>query len=748
MSMYEQQQGLVEQVLANMQVCQDMLGARDESKKEKYGFVPGLDETGRAGELGGKMDGLRKGIFQVMFTGCFSAGKSTLLNALMRSDLLQTGNLPETAVITKIIFNTGEEKAVIFRRDQTDGNGQPVTEVMEDLKEFFRQYRVDPEDKAKFLRLVDHVEIYQKKDGPAGSMVQLVDSPGTRASAEDEEVSLEFIKRADAVVFLISALQALDKEDKDYIKKNFSNRQMKNVFFVVNKINQLNSPEELTRLEAYVRSELHDVFVDQDGVFDEELYAGRVFYLNAFGAMNTRMGRETPVTLFYKVMIPDDATGVPEFEAALGGFLTSGDKDKAALEAYRPQMANMYVAAERAAESQLDLLRQGEESAKQKIDAYQKDKERISREIEDIKDDIDSATKFILSDAKDAYDEFLEAVDTQWEGYFSEKSSKMGIHYWKLLNAQAKKWLVFWRENEEKEKDFQKMTEEATREFSEGIKAFIEEKQTEMSDSFEEKIRKRVEDLAEKLERHQQSLEKMSVPIDVDEILRGIAQEQDVEVKPAGENKANLAQAFIAILFADPELVTTAAGGDKNMIDFIIDVVKTNVIDVIVMSVLGLFFGNIFALVGFVIVKLLKNSNRSENMTEKIIAETKETLLNGYTDKDGNSVPGLQGEGRTRYINKTNAVVGGAMLRSGRKLTDSIQGELDTYEREMENAVNLLQQNKDILTTEEQRIGQILDKMASSISEISRITSGISLTKEDILRLAAERTEKENRDEG
>lgn len=747
MSMYEKQQGLVEQVLTNMQVCQDMLGARDGSKEGAYGFVPGLGETGKAKALGERMEGIRKGIFQVMFTGCFNAGKSTLLNALMRSELLATGNLPETAVITKIIFNTEEEKAVIFKRDQVDEKGKPATEVMPDIGEFFKKYRVDPEDKAKFLRLVDHVELYQKRAGLAGSMVQLVDSPGTRASMEDDEVSLNFIRRADAVVFLISALQPLDKEDKDYIKNNFANRQMKNVFFVVNKINLLNTQEEVSRLEDYVRQELRDVFVDQNGRFDGELYAARVFYVNAFGSMNTRVGKETPITLYYKVMIPDNSTGVPEFEAALGRFLTSGDKDRSALAAYRPQMANMYAAAESAAKSQLNILRQGAEASEQKMAAYRKDKERIQREIEDIRDDIDHTTTVILNDAKEVYEDFVTAVDTEWETYFSEKSSEMGIHYWKMLGAQAKRWTAFWKSKEVKEAEFQKMTEESTREFSEGIKGFIGIKQAEMSESFEKKVRIRVSELSQRLERHQRSLENMNVPVDVDEILRGIAQEQDIKVKGSGENRANLGQAFIAILFADPELVTTAAGGDKGMVDFIVDVIKTNVVDVIVMGVLAAILGNVVALIGFVLVKLFKNNARSENMTEKIIAGTKETILDGYQDKDGNFVPGLRGEGERKYINKTKAVVGGTMLRSSTKLIDSIRGRLEIYERELESAVRMLRQNKDVLDKERQRVGQILDRMAAAISEISRITSGVSLTKEEILKLAAEGMEKEKNHE-
>lgn len=741
MAMYEKQQNLVDQVLSQMQVCEDMLGICDEEKREIYGFVPGLNESGKAKELEERIQSIKKGIFMIMFTGCFNAGKSTLLNALMHSELLATGNLPETAVITKIIFNADEEKAVIYKRDEVDENGRPVTQVMEDIHGFFEKYHVDPNDKSKFLRLVDHVEIYQKRDGIAGSMVQLVDSPGTRASVEDDEVSMKFIKKADAVVFLISALQALDKEDKDYIASNFANRQMRNVFFVVNKVNQVNSEEELNRLKKYVREELNDVFIDKQGSFNQALFESRVFYVDAYGAMNTRVGKKTPITMYYKAMIPEETTGVPEFENALGKFLTDGDKDKVALEAYRSQIANMYVAAEMSAENQLDMLRQGEIATKARLEEYRKDKGRIEREIQDIKEDIERTEKDIVRDAKDAYDSFISSVETDWDGYFSDKAGSMGIHSMKMLIAQVKKWLLLWENKEEREKSFQEETMEATREFSDGIKAFLEIRQNEMSQELENLIRKDVTALTVKLENHQKSLENFSVPVDIDQILAEIAAEQDIKIKGAQENNSNLAQAFLAILFADPELMVTAAGGDKGTVEFVVEIIKTNITDVVITSVLSMIIGNVLAIAAFVIMKIFKTFVRGENITERLIRETKETILDGYTDKNGEHVEGIRGERKDKYISRTKAVIGGALLRTGEKLTNSIQEKLDMTEHELENSLNLLETNQHAFESETERVGFVLDRMAAAISEISILTSDTALSKDEIKALSASKKE-------
>lgn len=601
MGIYTKQQQLVDQVLGQMEICADMLGVCDDMKKDRYGFVPGLNEVESEKVLRTRMKSIVQGIFQIMFTGAFNAGKSTLLNALMHSEVLATGNLPETAVITKIIFHAYEEQAVVYKRDQVDHEGRPVTVVMKDISDFFREYHVDTREPDKFLKLVDHVELYQKGNGIAGSMVQLVDSPGTRASAADDKVAGDFIKKADAVVFLINAKMALDKDDKDYIAGHFAKRQMKNVFFVVNKINLVVTDEEEEELREYVRGQLHDVFTEKDGRFDSELYEKRVFYVDAFGAMNTRLGRETQVTRRRKEMIPEEETNVPAFEAALGEFLTSEDKDKAALGAYCSQMADMYLIAEQSSRMQLEILEKGKAAVEKKLADFRSEKESIEREIQDIQDDIESAREGILRDAKDCYDAFVDTIDTEWEEYFSQKSGSMGVHTVKLLSAKAGSILQIWKGKSLREEELKEKTAEAMKEFADGINTFIELKNKEMRECFGNKMKCRLEELERKLENHQENLNGMSIPVDIGQTLEMIAREHHVAIPAAGENHTKLGQTLTAIMLGDPELAVTSVQGNKGTMDFLVDVVKTNVLDLIISYALLTIFGTIFGIIFFVL---------------------------------------------------------------------------------------------------------------------------------------------------
>lgn len=736
--MYEKQQELVDQVIEQMEICADMLGSPDKSKESAYGFTPGLNEVESEERLRERIRNITQGIFQVMFTGAFDSGKSTLLNALMRTDVLATGNLPLTAVITKIIFKAEDEYAVIYKKEQ-DENGQPVTLVMK-LSEFFKEYHVDHKDTEKFRKLVDHVVIYQKSDGIAGSMVQLVDSPGTRASQADDEVALDFADKADALVFMINAELPLDMHDKRYIAEHFAGKQRENVFFVVNKINLKNSDEDVNSLKEYVQEELRAVFTDKNGTFNQKLYQNRVFYVDAFGSMNTRMGRETPVTRNYKVMIPDDTTGIPEFEASLGAYLTSGDRDKTALSAYRGQMADFYMLAEKSMKNQLGILKEGKEAIEAKLAGFQKDKQKIEREIQDISDDIDATRRDILRDARDVYDSYLEAVENDWSDYFIGKTDEMGVSTVRLLAAKAGSKINILEDKAVREEKLEERTGNITQNFTAGIEGFMKIKSKEMEEQFSIKLHSRMNELEEKLDRHQANLEGMKIPIDINEIIRMISREYNINIPGMEKNNAKLGQALVAFLLADPEIVVTAAGGKAGTTDFIVDLIKTNILDVIVTSILTSILGPI-GLVYFIGSKFVKAGLRKEEITENRIAETMNMIINGGTAADGNAIEGLKKEGKAKFIASTEDKIGGAMRRASHALTKGIKDRLSAIERQLSEAYAALAANENALGEETERMNHILDTFAKAVSDMSVLTNGTPLSVDDIREFSTQSEE-------
>ena len=741
--MYEEQRQLVDNVIAQMEICADMIGKRDESKAIQYGFVPGLDENEIAKSLRTRIESVKNGIFQVMFTGCFSSGKSTLINALIKRDVLSTGATPETAVITKIFFNVDEdeEKVVIYKRDKVEEDGQPSTEKIYNLDEFFEEYHVDDKDREKFLRTVNHVELFLKTNGIAGSMVQLVDSPGTQASSADDEISKRFIEHADAVIFLISAVAAMDQYDRDFITKRFANKQMKNVFFVVNRYNQLNTDKDKQKVKDHVRDELAEVFKDEQGNFNQELFDKRVFYVNAYDSLNTRIGRETNFGLM-SVMSSDEQTGVPQFEKVLGEFLTSDDKDKIALSAYRSQMASIFVAAENAIKKQRDALNRGKSDNEAILTAYENDKAEIEHEINGIRKAIENTERAILRDAKDAYDHFLTAVDNSWGSYFANRQANMQIKYFSLVAAHARKAISFWQSPDVRNLKCDKATVDATKDFADGIEGFLAERANDLAREIAFKINNNIAQLKTELSERQSHLEKLNMPINVEEIVEKILLEKNIPITGANPN---LGQAFVALFFADPELISVAGSGNVNTTDFIVRVLKVNLIDMILGSVLFAIIGNIFAIILFVFYKIYRVIDGNANRTQKLIAETKITILDGYKDRRGNFVcdnsgkeifTGLRGENKAAYINKVSALIHGIMRRTGGQIIDSINNNLAEVEENLRNTNERLENDERVLQHETVRFNKIRNALITAISEISRLTEGTTLNDVEIRKLA------------
>ena len=349
-----------------------------------------------------------------------------------------------------------------------------------------------------------------------------------------------------------------------------------------------------------------------------------------------------------------------------------------------------------------------------------------------------------MRDIKDSYDQFLREVEEKWDAYFAEHKEEMQISYSSLILAQANLSLAFWKDKSLRERQFNEKTLAATKPFADGIQAFLQERFDDLSRDFSFRLKNNISKLINDLNNHQKRLEKLSIPISIEEIIEKIALEKNIPIKGIGDNKANLGQAFLAIFFADPELLVAAGSGNRGTMDFIVDIIKTNIIDIVITTVLIAIIGNIFAIIAFVMWKIFKARNKKQSLTDQLIAETKLTILNGYKNPDGTIVEnegtpvftGLRGEYKATYINKTSSVVNAVINRSGTELIKGIESNLAEVEENLQKTNELISSGEIALNNEISRMNKILDTIAESISQISLLTADTELTKEEIRNLA------------
>lgn len=375
-----------------------------------------------ADQIREKIEEYLRGLFSVMFTGAFSAGKSTTLNALMRQKLLTVSINPETPVITKIINGEDSTQAVIKYRDPKRSD-----EIIP-LSEFGEKYRLQFLNEGKFAE-VSYVQLTRKLKT---STVAFVDSPGLGNTTTDDAAANEFAAKADAIVFMMHATLAMDDKAKMYMERNFRRRHMKNVFIVVNWYNMV-SPQDDQKFREKLRHDLYDVFTDENGVFDERLYQSRVFFVDSFTSFCARTGtkkQERKGVTWTEIPVPpedDQYSGIPEFEEALYAFLEDEDRDIQGYQGFMPRMAGMFRSthnhvSEIIEQSKLGVTELAEKETKQKSAIAE-----ISKYLADINSAVEGAVHEMLVNVQSEYQTFSTSVANHWNEYFEGQKIAFGM---------------------------------------------------------------------------------------------------------------------------------------------------------------------------------------------------------------------------------------------------------------------------------------------------------------------------------
>jgi small GTP-binding protein len=154
-------------------------------------------------------------LFLVVVVGEFNSGKSAVINALLGQRVLEEGVTPTTTQIHQIRYGKAPEKSLL-------GDDQTVL-----------TYPIE------FL-----------------SEMTIVDTPGTNAIIRKHEtITTHFVPRSDLVLFVTSADRTFTESERVFLER--IRDWGKKVVFVVNKIDILESDQEVAQVESYVRENAH-----------------------------------------------------------------------------------------------------------------------------------------------------------------------------------------------------------------------------------------------------------------------------------------------------------------------------------------------------------------------------------------------------------------------------------------------------------------------------------------------------------
>ena len=186
--------------------------------------------------------------FHLVVLGEFNHGKSTFVNALLGSEILPTGITPTTASINHVVWAQNPTAKVML----LTGESQFLDTAQ--IKDWVTVAGGRADD-------VAFVEVGYSSDLLKNNVV-LVDTPGVNDLNEQRaEVTYGYVPRADAVLFLLDAGQALKDSEQEFLRSRVLENARDRLIFVLGKMDML-SADEKTAVTDYVKQNLAKMMPD------------------------------------------------------------------------------------------------------------------------------------------------------------------------------------------------------------------------------------------------------------------------------------------------------------------------------------------------------------------------------------------------------------------------------------------------------------------------------------------------------
>lgn len=354
--------------------------------KESSGIINDISLTQYAEglrQLGQKVD---NDTFKIQIVGTFKNGKSTFINALLGEDILPTKAVPCTAVINEIKYGESKKAILNFRNPlpktllsdipaatlaHMQAHGMTNVPPMEIDYDRISDYVTIPVDgdpdeislKSPYLSVELFYPSALLKEG-----VEIIDSPGLNENDERTAVTLEYLDKADAIIFLLDATKACAKDEMDTIEDILVPKGFDDMFFVVNRFDLIVAREQAD-IKRFVENKV------------KEYTTNEIFYLSALNALDGKVEHNQEKLL---------NSGFLPFEAKLSEFLT---KDKGRIKLAKPAKELKGILAtealfkaipsqRRQLSTNLQILKERYESVKPELLRYESQKESLRKDLE------------------------------------------------------------------------------------------------------------------------------------------------------------------------------------------------------------------------------------------------------------------------------------------------------------------------------------------------------------------------------
>ena len=185
-------------------------------------------------------------VYRVAVIGEFKRGKSSLINALLGSEVLPTDILPMTAAINRVVY--GERKRIDIRYQ----DGRTEERSVEELINFGTKYDAQCRERAETVQeiVVHYPSVFCKNH------IELIDTPGLNDNDSMTEATMSALGDVDAAIFVTSAREPLSMSEQASIQMLLRQRSIRHFIFVVTCIDVIPTESGQRRVMDLVRRRL------------------------------------------------------------------------------------------------------------------------------------------------------------------------------------------------------------------------------------------------------------------------------------------------------------------------------------------------------------------------------------------------------------------------------------------------------------------------------------------------------------
>ncbi len=367
---------------------------------------------------------IRDNVFNLVVLGQFKRGKTTLINALLGSEILPMAVVPLTSIATILKYGDSLKISVFYNNDR-------VEEIpLENLPRFVTE-KGNPRNEKDVREVVITYPSSYLKDG-----VRLIDTPGVGSVYQhNTDVAYQYLPKSDAALFLLSVDQPVSLAELDFLNdvKEYSHR----IFFLQNKADYVNT-EDLNESISFSKKVIEECMGSEVNI----------------SPLSAKLALEGKLSGTKELL---EKSFLPEFEHILNTFLMQ-EKGDVLLLSVSNNLLRLLSQARLGLELEMKSLATPLEELKEKIKIFENKKKEVIVEKDDFSLLLDGETKKIINnvleeDSKTFRQELILKVSEDFESSYG-KHSGMSLkdlreHLEERVIVEVKQAFATWRSIED-----------------------------------------------------------------------------------------------------------------------------------------------------------------------------------------------------------------------------------------------------------------------------------------------------------